>query len=358
MTFEDQFPVLRNYNYLNTAKSGILSERLSDWRKTHDQEFMNLGSGFRLNHAKLIQEVKHNLARFFNAKEDYIYLSNNFSSGLNVLLDGLSADHRFLLLQGDYPSINYPVESRGFICDYALINGDLEDNILRKVKEFKPSVLAISLVQYNNGIKINLDFIKQLKSHYPDLLIIADGTQFCATQRFDFETSGLDVLIFSGYKWVLAGYGNAVLFFKDEISDRIYPQRSGYSMPKEAFLKGKKRHSFYFEPGHLDTLNFGTLNQSILFLEELGIDFIENQIRTISIKAKEAFSLRGLLAKEVAKREEHSSIFNLLLEEKTIKRIEEANIIFSAHGDGIRVSFHFYNTESNLNHLLEMIDSE
>ena len=357
MDFSKEFPVLVNSTYLNTANSGILSQSLLNWRRSHDEEFMQTGSRFRANQVELLQGIRQQLASFFKSKPDNTFLVPNFSFGFNAFLDGLAASHRFLLVKSDYPSVNYPVQSRGFSCGYVEQDEHLEENILEKMKVFKPTVLALSLVQYTNGIKIDLEFIKRLKTDYPDLLIIADGTQYCGTEDFNFETSGLDALISSGYKWLLGGYGNGFVMISDRGSDYLYQERREYHLPKEPFLKGKTQLSFCFEPGHLDTLNFGTLGQSLLFLENLGFEYIEKRIKSISDAAKGAFTERGLLSGEVTRRAQHSSIFNIKSDIKLNKKLEDANIISVQRGKGLRVSFHFYNTEQDLQKLLNVIDS-
>lgn len=356
MSFNAQFPLLANCTYLNTAGSGILSASIIEWRKSHDEDFFQRGSGFRLEQQAFLNDVRAHVARFFQNKVENTFLVQNLSIGFNTLLDGLSADHKFLLAAGDYPSVNYPVESRGFHCEYALADEHFEQNILAKIKSFNPSVLAISLVQYTSGIQIDLDFIKRLKESYPDLLIIGDGTQFCGSGTFNFETSGLDVLISSGYKWMLAGYGNGFVLLKDQVVPHLYQKRTQYPLPTENFLKDRSMLSLCFEPGHLDTLNFGTLKQSLLFFESIGTDVIAQKLQDLSRKAKNALTERGLLTPAVVGRAQHSTIFNIPNHIELAKRLQEANIIVSPRGDGLRLSFHIFNTEQDLEKLLTVLD--
>jgi selenocysteine lyase/cysteine desulfurase len=357
MDFSVQFPVLSNYTYLNTANSGILSRDLSAWRHAHDEDFVSNGSIFRLKKDEFLQNGRDIIAGFFNAAAGHIYLVPNFSYGFNVLLEGIDGPKRFLLLNEDYPSINYPVESRGHQCTYAQVDKTLEQNILDAIERFKPEVFAFSLVQYSNGIKIDFDFLKKLKQSHPDLLIVADGTQFCGTAAFDFKDSGIDALISSAYKWLLGGYGNGIVLLKDEAAEKLYTNERRFKLPTEGFLKGRNTLSLYFEPGHIDTLNFGTLFNSITYLQELGIKNIEDKITQLSLKARQAFTERDLLSPAVKNREEHSNIFSLMLPNAKIQELQDSNIIFTYRGAGVRVSFHFYNTESDLERLLAVIDN-
>ncbi|WGQ10049.1 aminotransferase class V-fold PLP-dependent enzyme [Pedobacter gandavensis] len=356
MSINAQFPLLSNCTYLNTASSGILSTSILEWRKSHDEDFFRRGSDFRLEQRSFLQDVREHVARFFHSKAENTFLVQNMSYGFNTFLDGLAPDHKFLLISSDYPSVNYPVESRGFPCEYALADEALEQHILDKIKTFNPSILAISLVQYASGIQIDLNFIKTLKESYPDLLIVGDGTQFCGTGSFNFEASGLDVLISSGYKWMLSGYGNGFVLLKDQACASLYQKRISYSLPTEIFLKDRSMLSLCFEPGHLDTFNFGTLKQAILNFESIGMDVIQQKLQSIGGRAKKALTDRGLLSNTVAARKLHSTIFNISTDVELTQRLQEANILLTPRGEGLRLSFHFYNTEEDLEKLLSVLD--
>jgi selenocysteine lyase/cysteine desulfurase len=352
-----EFPVLNQYCYLNTATSGILSKTLLNWRKQHDEEFHQDGSIFRLNKDEFLEGVRATVAGFFYAKPENTFLVPNFSYGFSTFLAGLSGDHRFLLLQEDYPSVTYPVRNSGFAYDEVTIDENLEANILTKIELFGPTVLALSLVQYQDGLKIDLEFLKKLKDRYPNLIIVADGTQYCGTEDFNFERSGIDVLIASGYKWMLGGYGNGFVLIKDQVAALLYRQAQTSPHPGELFLQGKTTLGLFFEPGHLDTLSFGSLQQSILSLNKMGIGQIEKQIKAISDIAKAGFCERGLLSPKVLKRTAHSSIFKLDVPEHLLEKLTAAGIVYTYRGNGIRVSFHFYNTTGDLERLLAVIDS-
>lgn len=356
MDFSDQFPVLDNYTYLNTANSGILSRDQVAWRTAHDQEFLSTGSLFRLKKDEFLQSGRDTIAAFFNSHAGRTYLVPNFSHGFNIFLEGLGGLKRFLLLREDYPSINYPVESRGHKCAYVQVDALLEQNMRESINRFNPEVLAFSLVQYASGIKIDLDFVRQLRSEYPDLLIVADGTQFCGTAAFDFEQSGIDVLIASGYKWLLGGYGNGFVMLTENAAEKLYTNEKKATLPSEGFLKDRNALSLYFEPGHLDTLSFGTLFNGIRYLQQQGMVNIETKINQLTSKARQAFIDRNLLSAAVKERQSYSTIFNLMLSPVKIKELQDSGIIFSSRGAGIRVSFHFYNTEGELEKLLRGID--
>ncbi|KQR67362.1 aminotransferase class V-fold PLP-dependent enzyme [Pedobacter sp. Leaf176] len=356
MNFTNNFPILENYTYLNTAYSGLLSTEIASWRKKHDEDFIQNGSVFRADSLKVLDELRYNLSSSFSVNIENTFLSPNFSIGFNAILNGMNKNQRFLLLQEDYPSVSYPVTSIGFEYLEIPINADLEQNILNAIEKFKPTIFAFSMVQYISGLQMQSDFIKSLKANFPDLILIADGTQFLGTTVFNFEQSGLDVLIGSGYKWLLGGYGNGYIFLSDAVKNELYKHRKKLNLPNAPFLSGRDHLSLSLEPGHLDSLNFGTLNQGINYLNEVGFSYIEKANQNLAQKARVALHAKGLLTDWMVERAEQSPIFSLPLGKAVADRLNEEKILCSPRGTGTRISFNFYNTEEDLYRLLAAIE--
>jgi selenocysteine lyase/cysteine desulfurase len=354
--FKDQFPVTGQCTYLNTASCGLLSKSLVEWRHEHDENLLDGGSMFRDLHKAHIREIRRSVGQFFFSSEENVALVPNFSFGMNTILDGLPKGQKVLLLKEDYPSINWPVQNRDFEICYAEIDQHLEQNIEAAVEKYRPDIFAFSVVQYTSGILIDLNFLKQLKTKYPNLLLIADATQFFGTTNFNFEESAIDVMGASSYKWMLAGYGNGFFLIKQEAQQKISPITIGLNSADATFDKTKEIEFVgRLEPGHLDTLNYGSLGESIRFLQEVGKDSIERHLSSINDNAKREFKKLGLLDSAVSNRALHSCIYNIKGDGGLFQKLKENNIIGSLRGKGIRLSFHFYNSEKDLEKLLTLL---
>ncbi len=351
-----EFPLLNQYIYADTPASGLLYDSLLEWRQDHDLDFLIGGSIMKMKSLGLITETRKTVGSFFHCKTENVALVQNFSVAINFLLEGLEKNHKVLLMENDYPSVNWPFESRDFSVVYAKIDENLEQHILEHVKSDEITILALSLVQWINGIQIDLEFLKTLKNQHPDLIILADGTQFCGTTDFNFEESGIDILGASGYKWLLAGYGNGFLLCNDRVKNRFSIKTVGFNAANaDVNGKGNIRFSKHFEPGHLDTLNFGSLKFSLDFLNVIGMQKVAAQNKILSKKAKKAFTDLDLLEEAVILRKEHSSIFKIKGETKLFQHLRENDIICSRRGDGIRFGFHFYNTENDIDKIIKII---
>ncbi|RPG34566.1 MAG: aminotransferase class V-fold PLP-dependent enzyme [Muricauda sp. TMED12] len=344
-----KFPVLNQCIYANTASAGLLSEDLMEWRQGHDLDFLIGGSEMKNKSFAHMPEIKKTVGKFFNCKAENVALVPNFTLGFNLLLEGLPKDKKVLLVNKDYPSVNWPFETRDFSREYVDADEHMEENIHKKVKNGNIDVLALSLVQWVNGVRIDFDFLKNLKKEFPNLIIMADGTQFLGTEAFDFEESGIDILGASAYKWLLAGYGNGFYLVKDGVMDQFDLKGIGNgSVNNDASKRNSITFCKFLEPGHLDSLNFGSLEFAINFLDEIGLENVQAQLEKLSKRALTAFSELDLLEPAITKRKQHSTIFNIKGNEKLFNKLTKENIVASPRGGGIRLSFHFYNTEEEI----------
>jgi selenocysteine lyase/cysteine desulfurase len=137
------------------------------------------------------------------------------------------------------------------------------------------------------------------------------------------------------------------------MKDKIAPaelelkELQGKNKPHKGSFIGK------FEPGHLDTLNFGSLKTAIDLINQIGMEEIEDRIAELSAVAKKKLSEKDLLEPAVVNRKLHSSIFNIKGDEKLFNKLRSNKVICSMRGEGIRVSFHYFNTEADLDQLLK-----
>lgn len=356
-SYKKYFPVTNQYTYLNTPASGLLSKPVLDWRQNHDLDFLIKGSLIKINEGEILQGVREKVGVLFNCASHRVSLRPSFSVGFNTLVSRIPKKQKVLLLEQDYPSVNWPFITGDFEVSYAQVTARVEDEVEAAFAKAQPNIFAFSLVQWINGIKIDQEFLKRLKAKYPDTLFCADATQYLGTEQFDFENSALDVLGASTYKWLNAGYGNAIFMFKEEVLDYLdakdlhfMPVQGEYKPLEGSFLG-------YFEPGHLDTLNFGSLGAAIDLVNDIGISTIDEIIKDLAQKAKVAFNEKGLLDSAVHDRKRHSNIFNLKGDHELYTRLRNRDILCIERGAGIRVGFHYFNDQKDLDTLLRVLDS-
>jgi len=329
--------------YFDSAKAGPMYYELLDWRYKYERKSLVEKSQIRNNHENLLREVENKVGNFFNVKDGNIFFTSSFSMGFHLLVNQFKRKPSFLVLEDDYPSISEAIINKGFEIIYIKNDAFVEKNIENAVKKYKPNFIAISIVQWIDGLKIDIDFLKYLKNKYSEISIIADGTQFCGTCKFDFSNSPFDILISSGYKWMLSGYGVAFILVKKNFYLNKYFDCN--------YNKLKK----LIEIGHYDMLSIGSLGFSIDKLKPI-IGKVEKQLKNFSKFFKKELESINMLDEKLKIRKSHSTIFNLKdSDKKLFKHLTNNKIICSHRGIGVRVSFNFFNTKSDIKKLINAL---
>lgn len=350
-----EFPAVDQHTYLNTAYSGPLSTSLINYRREQDELQLAEASLYRVKNDSIFSNVKKTISSCFGAPNSTVVLTQNFSVGINILFNGLHPKSKVLLIENDYPAMQTAVTSKDFDTKYVVWDINIQENVKKMIDQYRPDVFAFSIVHYISGAKIDLDFIKDLKKTYPDLLFIADATQFCGTSNFNFENSGIDIMGSSGYKWLLGGYGNAFFTFQKGILEAVTPKEYKKNMQISSAPDAYKNLEARFQPGHLDTFNFSSLDYSLKFLQKIGFDTIEVQLEKLKIKLWRELDALNLIDNAMMDVQKHSSILNIPGNDTLFQSLIKEKIICSQRGTGIRFSLHFFNAEEDIEHLINTL---
>ena len=336
---KDQFPLLTNTNYLNTAYVGLMSSKLYKFRRIHEQDYLKEGGDFYKKDADgKLESIHQNFAKFFGLSSDRSFGISNFSYGIRIALSFFSKAMKVLVIDEDYPSLTSAFKEQDFNFTMIHMQSNLEKAIENKLKSESIDILALSIVQYTTGLLIDQDFLKRIKNDYPNLIIIGDGTQFLGAHEFHFDESPFDMVIGSGYKWLLAGFGNGILMISESLKAKL-----GLSL--------KKMRERFFQ-GHFNILGIASLDFAIKEFDQHDFKKLIQKKSALSQKAKIQLNELGFLPDWVSKRSNHSSIFNIKGGRLLFKFLQKKDIRCVIRGKGVRVSFHFYNTDEDLKKLI------
>ncbi|OYD47128.1 hypothetical protein CHU00_03440 [Sphingobacterium cellulitidis] len=357
MNFKEHFNLPDDLIYLNTPGNGLLPKETLAWRQKWEQDFFEIKSDLRDEQPEFIYSVKETVADFFHSKPENTYLTPNFSFGFATLLDLLPKQLTYLVLEDEYPSLQYPLVNRKLKFFSIPVSAKLEETIIHGIEQYKPDVLVLSLVQYISGLMIDLDFIKNLKKSHPNLLIIADGTQYLGVAPFDFQESGIDALAGSGYKWLLSGFGNGFILLSDQLKLMLEDLKSDVPLPQVSMWKNKKILDTFFEPGHQDTLSHGTLQSSLRFLKKQGLQNIQDHIKVLSDEAYKLLLERDLILPYIAERNIRSSLINVQIPQELYPNLMNMGVKCFPRGTGIRIGIHLYNDLRDIHNFVNIIES-
>ena len=343
MEIRNDFPLLNSSTYLNTAYVGLMSKSLYDFRVNFELEYLLEGDEYKLNAYKRLDITHASIADFISSQKDQTYFVPNFSTGIRLVLDRLKPGTNLLFIDEDYHSLLSAIEERDFNLFSVKMQENIESAIANALEKNSIDVLALSIVQYTNGLIIDLDFISELKNKYPELLIIGDVTQYIGTNVFNFSVSSFDAIVCSGYKWLLAGFGSGFIAVSDDFLRLTNSTKA--EMQTKIFA------------GHFNILAAASLVFALDYLKSKGFEKLIEKNHILLSKLRKGLSDLGLKP-AYSSRKKQSSIVSIPYKESISKILEESKIRFSHRGNYIRFSVHFYNTETDIEKLLSVFDEK
>lgn len=338
-----QFPVVSQCIYLNTAYTGPLSLSLLADRRASDRHFLEQGDQYKKEVEKsYLKDAKQLLADFVLSKEENTFISSNFSFAFQSFLFLLPKEAHFLLLEEEYPSLTGIVEDFSFSSTSVSITEDVEEQVWEALHQNTFTVFALSAVQYTSGLMFDFAWLKKIKASFPDLIILVDGTQFVGAEYFNFIDSPVDALFGSSYKWIMAGYGTGYAIFKDECLLKLG-------------INEQKINAIY-DRGQIAVNAIGSLCTALRLIGKHDFFFHIAYKHQLNDRLKDELIERDLLAPWVAKRKQHSSIYNLRVSEEVYQELVRNDIRCIWRAGGVRIAIHYYNNQDDIDQFLSILD--
>lgn len=321
------------------------------------------------------EKLRIKLAKILNVSTDEITHSTSSSDVINIVANGFEFEKgdRVAAIDKDYPSNILPwmlaEKYERFTFDRISLDEEIVPTAewLEKKLHPKTRIFNISYVTFDTGKKIDLVSIgKMLKSK--DIMFIVDATQ--ALGGIDItseELSYIDVLTCSSYKWMLGPYGHAFAYFSQKAQDIIYHRNANWILsPTSKVVYNLLDYTTETLPGArqydrgqaANLLCSGCLEGSLSFLLEVGLKNIRKhnlEIRNhfLDHYPKNKYNLvtpldhMGNIVCLKA-----SKVDSIALEEELKKR----NIDVSVRQGNIRLSFHIFNTKTQVEELIKGLD--
>ena len=305
-------------------------------------------------------EDRNHVAAFVGATPSAIAFLQNASLGLNIAARSFAQPIRVLAIRPEFPSCTTPFIRAGHALEFmdtpesGYVDADM---VSRAIKQHQPRLFVLSSVQFANGFRADLASIGEV-CRKQDVLFVVDATQSIGAFGIDMNRDNIDALIFSGYKWATAGYGNAVLATGTGWPDSI-PPLVGWRSAKQAYDLENDRLDMLstgigHEMGHPPFPSIFTLGEALRLLDEPDSIEMENRIVGLSGALRNGLEELGLSIRSDATPRHISGITLVDLQDAGAVKttLQEKNVWVTARQGGLRISVHAYNNSEDIDWLL------
>ena len=348
-----KYPALKQYTYLNTASCGLISKATAEAAQRFYQQHLQQGGTRRTQWYEQIAATRQLAADWLGAQASEVALISNFTSGMNFVVPMLRSYGKVLLMEGDYPSLTLPWQ----LHDHQIVRCPTEANgsfTLERVEQYierhQIKILAISHVQYTTGFCVDLVTLGNLCQTYGVLLIV-DATQSMGVMPIDVQQMPVDILIASGYKWMTAGFGNGLLYIRQELQERLLPVVMGSNSFEDVIPEGSIPFSVRtLEAGHYNYSGLFALQQALQELQAIGSSVIFERVKGLTDYLYKHLPTSATIISDYA--QEHRSGITVIDGDESLEKfLLEQSVVTSAKGRGLRISLHFYNSQEDIDRL-------
>jgi cysteine desulfurase/selenocysteine lyase len=368
-----EFPVTEKKIFLAHAGDCPLPKRVADEvaeyvqrATTNDQE--------RFVYPEILAVGRKTISGLLNCQPEEVAFVGPTSLALSFVASGLKfrRGDNILVYFDDYPSNVYPwmaLAEQGV--QVRLMNtkglGNIRAiDVMGQVDE-NTRLVALASCHFISGWRIEIEKIgKYLRDR--GVLFCLDAIQTLGA--FPTTVEYVDFLAGDAHKWLLGPCGAGILYVRREVQERLNPPIYGWHNVNNPNFVAQEKIEFRndarkYEAGTFNLLGLVGMLAGVNLLLEMGVENIARELlrkRKLLVPALQAKGYSVLNAD--APTENASGIVTFFNPGKDIspvhQKLWDANIVTSLRLDRkaqnyIRLSPHFYNTDAELNRVLEMV---
>jgi selenocysteine lyase/cysteine desulfurase len=348
------FPSLEGMIYLNTAAEGIPPLEV---REALDQYFRDkqLGMDGRQRHFAQWEAAKALAAAFFGLAPADVGICSCSSEAYNLAALALR------LRQGDEVVINdldFPAGATPWLqetCPATVHVWKARDGALRvenlvELLGPRTRLVTVSLVSFFNGFRISLPAVVEAVHKHSPALLAVDVTQ--ALGRVRLELAGVDLIVSSTHKWILASHGGGLVGVPAARAQEWSVPAGGWFNLEGAFGPQRFERAVNrpgaagFTVGMPNFPAVYAIRAALEYLQGIGVAAIDRAARPLVLACLEGLSR---LPVELLTPREESALAGILAfrhpaAEQIAQRLRAKNIHLMHHAGRLRIALHGYNT--------------
>ena len=367
-----EYPWADGTVYLNHASIGPLPERT---RLALEQFNRRRAAPYLLPDREMfamLGESRRLAARLIGASAEEIGLTVNTTFGIATVARALPLEPGDVVLVSDreFPANVYPwllLRDAGVVTELVPTTAEGwpdEARLLERLEDPRVRVLAVSLVQFSNGYQVDLARLSAAAQAHGAWFVV-DAIQGVGQIPVDVGQVRVDALACGGQKWLLSPWGSGFLYVRRELIPRLSPSITGWLAFEgtddltrltqyDDTLRDDGRR---FELMTLPYQDFAGFNASVGMLLEVGVERIREHLRTLH-EPVVAWAERTGTRIASPRGPRGSGIICLAPDQVTEshRRLKAARIICTVREGAIRLSPHLYNTVSDMERVVDVLE--
>ena len=375
----EQIPVCQRMVYMNTGWSGPsprpVVEAIKGWLD-YEMEQGPTSPAVYESGREIQAKAKEAVAQLLNATFDEICLTENTTQGLNIVVNGLQwrSGDEIISFDLEHSSVLIPSyfqqRRHGVVVKLLSIATDESwEVILGKIEQAltpHTRLLFLSHIQYSCGLRMP---VKEIRNLIGDrgILLLLDGAQTAGHIPLDMKDLDCDFYSIPGHKWLLGSEGTGALYIRKEMIPQVEPVHVAWraAMPHN--------DPYNFEPVASSTDKFlitstsfalrAGMLEAMRFIREIGVKEIEaRNLKLAALLKRSLGEVPGVKVLSSMDEGASSGLVSFTIDgvdpTVAVSQLWEKHKVVArsvAFPSCIRVSLHFFNTEEEVDTVVEAV---
>jgi cysteine desulfurase/selenocysteine lyase len=359
-------PAVSRWTYLNAAACGLTPCFAREAMNTWWEDKLQNGSVHYHTWEDFARRTKGKFGKLINARSEELAYMMNTSEGLNLIINGIDfkKGDNVVVNRYDFPSNYLPwlnLQASGVeVRCVDVAENRIPVESVESLVDRNTRAVSLSSVQFKSGFRCNLKEIGTICKENESFFVV-DAVQSLGAYEMDVKKYGIDALCTSCYKWLLGPDGIGFLYCSEDIVDEIATTNIGWmstpdpwSFPAELELE---RTSQKFESGTLPWPLIYSIDPIFDFFNDITVRTVQNHISSLLDYLIEELTRLNVKIISPLQQDERSGIltFDVRKREKLAAIYQNEKVRISVR-DGIRVSPHIYNTISDMQKLIAILE--
>ena len=365
LAIRSQFPVFERKVYLNSCSQGALSKRVEAAFGEYLEVWHEQGSPWDV-WIERYEEAREVFARFIGADPDEVALVASASAGVNSIASALGMRDRQKVVLGEFefPTMGHiwlSQASRG--AQVTFIDAEKEQltvEAYERVIDDRTLIVPLTHVCFRNGFRLPVKEIAKI-AHDRGALALLDDYQDCGSRPVDVKAMGLDFYVSGTLKYLLGPPGLAFLYVKKSLALSLVPSITGWFGQANPFAFNVKLlepapDARRFQAGTPGIPSVYGASEGVRLLQEIGPQNVASQVGTLTKALLQGASKLGIRSKTPADSVGPLVVLQARDSDALVKIFAESGIVVSNRHDGLRISFHVYNTLDDVRAVLGLLE--
>lgn len=369
LRWRKEFPILEKTVYLINNSLGAMPRAVYDNLKLYADTWATRGiRAWEEGWWEFIGEISNILADIIHAPKNTVSMHQNVTIAEAVVLscfDFKGKKNKIVYSDLNFPSVMYLYQAR--IPDGARIHVVKSENgitvptekIIDAIDD-ETLLVPISHVLFKSAYIQEIEPIIE-KAHACGAHVVLDSYQSVGTVPIDVQKLTIDFVVGGSIKWLCGGPGAAYLYVRPDLGEKLQPRLTGWMAHRQPFafepdMRFTENVAFKFLNGtpHLPALYAVKAGYEII--REVGVEKIRKRSleltdRIIKQAQENGFKINSPLNPE---RRGGTVVMQMENSQQISKELLKRDFLIDWRPNaGIRISPHFYNTEEEVDAIME-----